>query len=228
MWLLLKIRVQPVIRQLRRNITSDASINEANSPKVPLPLKKRQSKEEILIKKIQESDAQHIAPPKPEWIKREEALERRYGKWNPTRKLSLQQMNDIRALSEQMPNLRTVDFATYYNISPEAIRRILKSKWVPSDKDEGKIIKRKEKRKEERLQAKTAPQPTRNKYAKAVSLNEVTIDTPAAFKKYGGAFTSKDGKLKYDSTKNHGYYSKKKKKRIMNMPYTRSASDLLD
>lgn len=81
----------------------------------------------------------------PEWAKRQQSLKQRYGEWNPTRKLSRQQMQDVRNFLEQLPHLKTVDLAQYFNISPEAIRRILKSSWVPKNEDE--IVKRDERRK---------------------------------------------------------------------------------
>ena len=73
----------------------------------------------------------------PEYKKRDRAIKQRYGTWNPTRKLSRQQINDIRL----MGNMKTIEIANMYRISPEAIRRILKSKWVPGDAEEDKKVR---------------------------------------------------------------------------------------
>lgn len=86
-------------------------------------------------------------PSKPEWAKRDQTLKQRYGGWNPTRKLTRQQMQDVRNFQEQLPHLKTVELAQYFSISPEAIRRILKSSWTPKESEEDDIMKRDEKRK---------------------------------------------------------------------------------
>lgn len=91
----------------------------------------------------------------PEWHKREEALRKRYGLWNPTRKLSRQQMIDIRELKKAAPHLKTVQLADHFNVNPESIRRILKSKWVPSDNELESILQRTEKRKLKSLEKKS-------------------------------------------------------------------------
>ncbi|KAG7191596.1 Required for respiratory growth protein 9 mitochondrial [Scheffersomyces spartinae] len=83
----------------------------------------------------------------PQWQKRDIAHKHRYGEWKPTKKLSRQQMADIRSLKEDHPLLKTVQLANHYNVSPEAVRRILRSKWVPNDAEETKIAERATKRK---------------------------------------------------------------------------------
>lgn len=54
----------------------------------------------------------------------------------------------MKNIVEMMPHLRTVDLASMFSVSPEAVRRILKSKWIPSDEDEESIIKRMEKKRQ--------------------------------------------------------------------------------
>ncbi|CAG8958293.1 hypothetical protein HYFRA_00000648 [Hymenoscyphus fraxineus] len=53
--------------------------------------------------------------------------------WNPLKRLSPDAMVGIRALHAQMPEKFTTQFlANHFEISAEGIRRILKSKWVPT------------------------------------------------------------------------------------------------
>lgn len=57
-------------------------------------------------------------------------------------------MEDVRSFLEQAPHLRTVDLAHYFKVSPEAIRRILASKWVPKESEEEEVLRRDQRRKE--------------------------------------------------------------------------------
>lgn len=90
----------------------------------------------------------------PEWAKREESLRKRYGAWNPTRKFSRQQISNIRELKAQWPQMKTKQLADHFNINPESIRRILKSKWTPSEEELASMNKRAEKRKLESQERK--------------------------------------------------------------------------
>lgn len=56
--------------------------------------------------------------------------------WNPRKKLSPDTMEGIRHLHSTQPDKFTTSIlATHFKVSPEAIRRILKSKWRPSDEE---------------------------------------------------------------------------------------------
>ncbi|KIP12108.1 hypothetical protein PHLGIDRAFT_82293, partial [Phlebiopsis gigantea 11061_1 CR5-6] len=56
--------------------------------------------------------------------------------WAPPRKLSRQAMDGLRSLNAHDPDMFTTPvLAEKFKISPEAVRRILRSKWLPS-KDE--------------------------------------------------------------------------------------------
>ncbi|RLV89202.1 Required for respiratory growth protein 9 mitochondrial [Spathaspora sp. JA1] len=90
-------------------------------------------------------------PEATEWKKREIAIKKRYGEWKPTKRLSREDMLKVKELSEQFPNYKTVDLANIFRVSPEAIRRILKSKWVPSDADIDKITARRERQRQEKI-----------------------------------------------------------------------------
>ncbi|KIW16393.1 required for respiratory growth protein 9, mitochondrial [Exophiala spinifera] len=72
------------------------------------------------------------------WKTQKDALKKKFGEagWNPRKKLSPDTMEGIRALHEQDPErYSTPLLAEHFKVSPEAIRRILKSKWRPSEKE---------------------------------------------------------------------------------------------
>lgn len=104
------------------------------------------------IQTLQSQSAKNL----PEWTKREQALRKRYGAWNPTRKLSRQQIWDIRELKQQWPQMKTKQLADHFHINPESIRRILKSKWNPNEEELASINKRAERRKLESQERKLA------------------------------------------------------------------------
>lgn len=93
--------------------------------------------------------------PVPEWQKRDASIKKRYGQWNPTRKLTRDQMDDVKNIAAQMPHLRTVDLAQYFNVLPEAIRRILKSKWQPLERT-GLALREREQRRRDAKKALTS------------------------------------------------------------------------
>lgn len=109
----------------------------------------------------------------PYWTKRDKSHRQKYGQWNPTRKLNRQRIQDLKNLADMMPHLRTVDLATMFNVSPEAIRRILKSNWLPNDLDEDKLVKRMERKRQQiaqdKLQVKTQKKLEINQLAKKTS-----------------------------------------------------------
>ncbi|KAH3672773.1 hypothetical protein WICMUC_004179 [Wickerhamomyces mucosus] len=80
----------------------------------------------------------------PEWKRQKFALVEKFKgeKWNPNKKLSREQMNSVKILKDRMPEISTSELSQHFEVSTEAIRRILKSKWVPSDEDETKIMER--------------------------------------------------------------------------------------
>lgn len=67
--------------------------------------------------------------------------------WNPRKKLSPDTMEGIRHLNQTQPDKFTTPIlANYFKVSPEAIRRILKSKWRPSDEEHEERMQRWDKR----------------------------------------------------------------------------------
>lgn len=110
-------------------------------------------------------------PPSKPWQKRDSSIKKRYGEWNPTRKLTREQMDDVRLFYQQMPHLKTIDLANYFSILPEAIRRILKSKWAPSEEVQQQLKVREETRKEMKKLAKA--EGGKKERVKSIHINEL-------------------------------------------------------
>ncbi|EJC99210.1 uncharacterized protein FOMMEDRAFT_34509, partial [Fomitiporia mediterranea MF3/22] len=72
-----------------------------------------------------------------EFLKHRELMKKRFPEgWNPPRKLSREAMEGVRALHQHDPKtFSTPVLAERFRISPEAVRRILKSKWTPSKEE---------------------------------------------------------------------------------------------
>ena len=79
------------------------------------------------------------------WGEQKNALKEKFTEgWNPRKKLSPDAMEGIRGLHEQDPvNYSTPVLAEHFKVSPEAIRRILKSKWL-NKADPSKMEERRE------------------------------------------------------------------------------------
>ncbi|KAK6955948.1 hypothetical protein Daesc_003595 [Daldinia eschscholtzii] len=84
------------------------------------------------------------APKKPPTVKKEpwqiqkEALEQKFPEgWAPRKRLSPDALEGIRALHAQFPEEYTTEvLSAKFMVSPEAIRRILRSKWTPNAEEE--------------------------------------------------------------------------------------------
>src|SRR5262245_54861219 len=81
----------------------------------------------------------HAQPPSPRRTPKEYAAHRASLKkafpegWSPPRKISREAMDGLRELHAFDPEMFTTPvLADKFRISPEAVRRILKSKWVPT------------------------------------------------------------------------------------------------
>ncbi|KAI8683714.1 Required for respiratory growth protein 9, mitochondrial [Fusarium keratoplasticum] len=72
------------------------------------------------------------------WKAQKAALKEKFPEgWRPRKRLSPDALAGIRALNAQFPDVyTTAALATKFEVSPEAIRRILRSKWQPSVKEE--------------------------------------------------------------------------------------------
>ena len=83
------------------------------------------------------------------WQAQKSALSEKFGPigWLPRKRLSPDTLEGIRALHAQYPDRCTTPIlADQFKVSPEAIRRILKSKWRPKDEEEARRRQRWEKR----------------------------------------------------------------------------------
>ncbi|KAL1982154.1 hypothetical protein VTN96DRAFT_1689 [Rasamsonia emersonii] len=74
---------------------------------------------------------------KEPWQLHKEAMKRKFPEgWNPPKKLSPDAIDGIRQLHASAPDKFTTPvLAEEFKVSPEAIRRILKSKWRPSEEE---------------------------------------------------------------------------------------------
>ena len=72
------------------------------------------------------------------WMIQKEALKKKFPEgWNPRKKLSPDAMAGIRMLHDEFPKEYTTEaLAKKFEVSPEAIRRILKSRWKPTAEEE--------------------------------------------------------------------------------------------
>lgn len=88
-----------------------------------------------------------IPPQKPtptEYAKHHDAMKKEFPQgWNPPRKLSREAMDGLRELHHfDKATFTTPVLAEKFKISPEAVRRILKSKWEPSREQKAKYAQR--------------------------------------------------------------------------------------
>ncbi|KAK7747039.1 Required for respiratory growth protein 9 mitochondrial [Diatrype stigma] len=76
--------------------------------------------------------------PKDYWKIEKAALKAKFPEgWNPRKKLSPDALEGIRALHAQFPTEYTTEaLARQFEVSPEAIRRILRTRWQPASADE--------------------------------------------------------------------------------------------
>lgn len=110
------------------------SIKEQAIPGVRKSSTKRQT---------QKSNASEFFTPdaqskQPEWQAQKVALKEKFPDgWNPRKRLSPDALAGIRALNAQFPDTYTTQaLADKFEVSVESIRRILKSKWMPSAEEE--------------------------------------------------------------------------------------------
>jgi hypothetical protein len=90
------------------------------------------------IETITEDDEVPLRNERPSWQAQKAALKEKLNgeAWNPRKKLSPDTMEGIRHLHSTQPTKFTTPIlAEHFKVSPEAIRRILKSKWRPSDEE---------------------------------------------------------------------------------------------
>lgn len=108
---------------------------------------RRRSKSEFLA--TSDSRVSLLKAPRESWQVQKKALLEKFGSsgWSPRKRLSPDALEGIRMLHSQSPDKYTTPvLADHFQVSPEAIRRILKSKWRPNEEEETKRRERWDKR----------------------------------------------------------------------------------
>lgn len=86
-------------------------------------------------------NVQRDSPPLQPWQVQKQALFEKFGSsgWRPRKRLAPDVLEIIRAMNSQCPEKYTTPvLAEQFKVSPEAIRRILKSKWRPNEEEQAK------------------------------------------------------------------------------------------
>ncbi|CCF56217.1 hypothetical protein KAFR_0A07830 [Kazachstania africana CBS 2517] len=123
-------------------IRSVHSFNNVQAGKKFVPIKKA-------IEFVNSSGKnENLEATSPQWERHKAAIKKKTGgqRWNPNKKLSREQMEGIRLLKKQFPKMTASDLGSRFKVSPEAISKILKSKWHPNDSEAQKLQARWKKR----------------------------------------------------------------------------------
>lgn len=122
--------------------TQDANVGSIKSPKKRATAKSEsKTTKENTTDKDKTKEKAKKAPKKPKklegWEIQKGALEKKFPDgWNPAKRLSPDALDGIRHLHGTAPDrFTTAVLAEEFKVSPEAIRRILKSKWRPSENE---------------------------------------------------------------------------------------------
>jgi len=97
-----------------------------------------------------------MEPTPPEYKAYRETIRKKFPEgWAPPRKVSREAMEGMRQMHRLEPErFSTAVLAEKFRVSPEAVRRILKSRWEPPREKRLKIAKRERKERAEYLRAK--------------------------------------------------------------------------
>ncbi|KAI1364230.1 hypothetical protein F5Y08DRAFT_307485 [Xylaria arbuscula] len=110
------------------------------SPRPKSPVQTSQLKRRKILKEDKpQSNADETQPTRrEEWQIQKQALKEKFPEgWRPRKRLSPDALDGIRALHSQFPEQYTTEvLARNFEVSVEAIRRILRSKWTPSPEEE--------------------------------------------------------------------------------------------
>ncbi|GAM84399.1 hypothetical protein ANO11243_023930 [Dothideomycetidae sp. 11243] len=91
--------------------------------------------------------------PQEAWQVQKAALKSKFGEqaWNPRKRISPDAIAGVRSLHSSDPTVYSTErLAEYFQISPDAIRRILRSKWQPTEAEAAERRERWEKRGEKK------------------------------------------------------------------------------
>ncbi|KAJ6260267.1 hypothetical protein Dda_4491 [Drechslerella dactyloides] len=77
-------------------------------------------------------------PDEPAWKTHRDAVKAKHSgsAWNPFTRLSPAAVATLKQLKAENPNMTVEEYAPIFKISPDSLRRILRSKWTPSAKEE--------------------------------------------------------------------------------------------
>jgi gas vesicle protein len=118
------------------------------------------SLDNALRRSSRSSEAITIQRKKPDWLIQKEALNKKFTRvdektgtaikepWSPRKKISPEAMQGIRTLHAEHPDYDLPKLASIFKISPEAVRRILRSKWQPTPEEAAAQAERWKKRKQ--------------------------------------------------------------------------------
>ncbi|KAI0392480.1 hypothetical protein F5Y17DRAFT_436199 [Xylariaceae sp. FL0594] len=118
-----------------------SNVETTRSPRSKPPVTHSQLKRLKILKDDggkRRTEAEEYAATKEDWQIQKAALKEKFPEgWRPRKRLSPDALDGIRALHAQFPEQYTTEvLARNFEVTPEAIRRILKSKWTPSPEEE--------------------------------------------------------------------------------------------
>ncbi|KAI0806378.1 hypothetical protein GGR55DRAFT_202807 [Xylaria sp. FL0064] len=118
----------------------NSNVKFESQPRSKPPVEKSQLKRLKIIKEDKphpSAEGSHV-PQKEHWQIQKAALKEKFPEgWQPRKRLSPDALEGIRALHARFPEQYTTEvLARQFEVSPEAIRRILKSKWMPLPEEE--------------------------------------------------------------------------------------------
>lgn len=79
----------------------------------------------------------------PQWKRQMFSLKEKFPQgWNPKRKLSREEMDRLREIKAAQPGISLNELGERFRISPEAVRRIVRSRWRPTSEEAVKVKQR--------------------------------------------------------------------------------------
>ena len=114
-----------------------------------------------------------VSDPTPSrWAQHRASMKTKFPQgWAPPHKLSRAAMDGLRALHAHDPDTFTTPvLADKFRVSPEAVRRILKGKWQPTQEQRARLLEREKRYRQDRIRSKRATERTQeaeNKWRKA-------------------------------------------------------------
>ncbi|KAF2966514.1 hypothetical protein GQX73_g7051 [Xylaria multiplex] len=129
---------QEDVLERQNNADSDAQSGSLSRSKPPITSSQLKRRKIVKEDKPRRSAVGDRGPRKEAWQIQKEALKEKFPEgWMPRKRLSPDALEGIRALHSQFPEQYTTEvLARHFELSPEAIRRILKSTWRPTVEEE--------------------------------------------------------------------------------------------